>query len=620
MDFKKIKHKIFEKSSLKRTIFFLIGDALLIAFSCFLGFFLRFDANIPIKYIPMVKGFIALAVPLTIILFAVERLYAISWSFISLKGLIKIFRAISISFLAIGAALFLFRTYPLFEGFPRSIIFISGFLTFIFISFLRFSKRLYLHSFKNGKSKKINHPCLIVGAGESGEEIVRHIKSSLTPYSPVGFVDDNPMKQKIYIHGVKVLGKIKDIPDIIKKENIEEVIIAMPSAPSKKIKQTVKLCREAKIQKIKIIPSTTEILQEKVSLNNLREISIEDLLAREKVEIDTKAIKDYITNKKVLITGAAGSIGSELCRQISKFNPKQIITIDQRESGTFFLEKELNRDFPEINKKFIIADVCNKNKIEKIFKKEKPDVVFHAAAYKHVPLMEENPDEAIKNNIFGTLNIAKAALENNIDKFVLISTDKAINPTSIMGASKRVCEMICVWLNQKNSTKFCAVRFGNVLGSQGSVVPVFQKQIEKGGPVEVTHPEMKRYFMVPSEACLLVMQAGAIGESGKVFILDMGQPVKILRLAKEMIKLAGYKPDIDIPITFSGIRPGEKLFEEISTDNEKPTKHEGIFIAQLSDVNENNLINTLEEFEKYLEEDNKDRLIEVLNKIVPIQR
>ncbi len=619
-----LKNKFPTKTTLRRAIFFLIGDIVLIAFSCYLGFLLRFDGTIDPKYFLMIKGFIAIAVPLTIFFFILERLYSISWSFVSVRELLRIMRAIIASFLGVGAVLFIFRNHYIFEGFPRSIIFISGFLTLLLTGCFRFSKRIYLHGFKhinrNDKNNKTCvNPVLIIGAGEAGEQIARHIISSDVPYSLLGFIDDNPEKQGLLIHGIKVIGKIKDIPEIVEKHQIKEIIIAMPTISKKIIKETVNLARQAGVQKIKILPSTKEILAEKVSLNHLREISIEDLLGRESVKIDTQSIQNYITGKTILITGAAGSIGSVLCEQVLKFKPKQLITIDQNETDTFHLQRNLNKLFPNIPKSFILADICDKNKINQIFEKLRPNVIFHAAAYKHVPVMEDNPEEAIKNNIFGTLTVGQAALKSNAEKFVMISTDKAINPTSIMGASKQVCEKICVWLNKQNSTKFCAVRFGNVLGSQGSVIPIFEKQIKKGGPVEVTDPEMKRYFMVTTEACLLVMQAGAIGEDGQVFVLDMGQPIKIVDLAREMIRLAGYQPDVDIPIVFIGIRQGEKLFEEILTKTETPTKYEKIFIAKLDEIDEQKLLNALERFKQALEKMDKPAIIRILNELVPIQ-
>ncbi len=624
MSFEKIRNKIFTRTTAKRTILFLIGDIILVTLSCWLGFLLRFDGDIPTKYFPMIKGFIALAAPLTIFFFVLEKLYSISWSYISIRELLKLVRAVMASFLGVGAALFIFRHSPIFEGFPRSIIFISGFLTLLFTGAFRFSKRIYLHGFKRGltrNGRKVRgKPILIVGAGGAGEQLVRHIISSDAPYSLIGFVDDNPMKQGVLIHGIKVLGKRKNIPEIIEKNKVEEIIIALPSASQKVIRETVNLARQSGIQKIRILPSIKEILEEKVSLSHLRDISIEDLLGRDTVNIDTQAIENFISGKNVLVTGAAGSIGSHLCQQILNFKPKKLITLDQNETDTFHLERNLNKLFPNVLKAFIIGDICDENKIDQLFNKFKPNVIFHAAAYKHVPVMEAHPDEAVKNNIFGTLTIGQASLKHGVDNFIFISTDKAINPTSVMGASKQVGEMICLWLNKQNTTKFCAVRFGNVLDSQGNVVGIFKKQIKKGGPVEVTHPKMKRYFMVTSEACLLVMQAGAIGQGGEVFVLDMGKPIKVLDLAKEMIKLAGYEPDADIPIVFTKPRSGEKLFEEILTDKETPTKHEKIFIAQLSGVNKEKLLQSLESFKQALERMDRSAIINTLKEIVPTYR
>jgi len=633
-----LKNKIFHKTTLKKTIFFLFCDTILIALSCFLGFLLRFDGAIDPQYFSMIKAFAVLAVPLTIVFFTVEKLYSISWSFISIREIIKLGRAIILSFASLGAILFLLKDHDMFQGFPRSIVFISASIALFTTGALRFAKRIYLYGFKN-KSKgngENKNKILIIGAGDAGEKLARHIIATPNiPYSLKGFIDDNPMKQGVLIHGIKVLGKIKELPEIISREGIKEIIIAIPSAPPKVIKETVELARQAKIEKIKILPGTKEILEEKVSLSNLREISIEDLLGRDPIEIDTYAIKEYITDKIVLVTGAAGSIGSVLCEQILKFKPRKLIALDQRETALFYLKRDLNKlwknsSLAENPLNFALVDICDKNKIDKIFEKFHPNVVFHAAAYKHVPMMEDDPDEAVKNNIFGTLTIGQAALKYNTEKFVMVSTDKAINPTSVMGASKRICEKVCVWLNESGdspkwgqapsepvpgtvpSTKFCAVRFGNVLGSQGSVVPIFEKQIKKGGPVEVTDPEMKRYFMITSEACLLIMQAGAIGQGGEVFVLDMGQPVKILDLAKEMIRLAGYKPDVDVPIVFTGIRQGEKLFEEIITANESPTKHEKIFISHL-DNNGDDMERILKEFEQALLEMNQEKIKELLD-------
>jgi len=616
MVLEKLKQKIFARTTIKRTIFFLLGDVIFIILACWLSFWLRFDGRIPTQYIPMIKGFIGLAVPIIIFFFGLEKLYAISWSFVSVSELFKLGRAVIISFLLIGTTIYILKIFPLFEGFPRSIIFIAAFLTFLFTCGLRFSKRIYLQEFQRSAPRL--RSVLIVGSDDAAEQLVRHIITSKdSPYAIVGLIDDNLMKQGVLIHGKKVLGKRIDIPKIVKKHEIRELIIASPSAPQEIIRETVKLAREAGIQKIKILPGTREILAEKVSLNQLRDVSIEDLLGREAIKIDTQAIQNFISGKTVLVTGAAGSIGSHLCREILKFNPARLIAFDQNETGLFHLGRNLDKEFPNIAKSFEIGDICDEKKINWLFETEKPNVIFHAAAYKHVPVMESHPLEAIKNNVFGTLTLAQAAIKHGVNKFVLISTDKAVNPTSVMGATKQVGEMICLWLNKKNLTKFCAVRFGNVLDSQGNVVGIFEEQIKKGGPVEVTHPEMKRYFMVTSEACLLVMQAGALGQGGEVFVLDMGQPIKIVDLAKEMIRLAGYESDVDIPIVFTQMRPGEKLFEEILTNSEIPTKHEKIFMAKLSDFDEQKIIQGLEKFKQALDKMDKNSIIKILKEIIP---
>ncbi|NQT50006.1 polysaccharide biosynthesis protein [Candidatus Kuenenbacteria bacterium] len=613
----KLKVLILNRTTRKRTIFFVLSDILLISLACYLGFLLRFDGQIPERYIPTMIWYMIITTPTLIILFYFEKLYAIAWSFISIKELIKLTRAIIIAFLAIGANFFIMRNLEPFQSFPRSVLLISAFSALILTGALRFSKRIYLHGFMRSiplESTKV----LIFGAGEAGEQIVRYIMgSAYGNYSPIGLIDDNPMKLGINIHGVKVLGTSQDIPMLIKKYAADELIIAIPSAPRHVIKNATIAARSAGLQKIKILPTTKQFLDEEITLNHIRDISIEDLLGREPIKINTEAINEFLTNKTVLITGAAGSIGSQLCREILKFNPKKLIALDQNETALFHLERELKGKHLHSEKKFILANICSKNKIHNIFNSNKPEIVFHAAAYKHVSMMENHPDEAIRNNVFGTLTLGREALKQGVKKFILISTDKAINPNSVMGASKRVGEIITVWLNQQNSTEFCAVRFGNVLDSQGNVVGIFENQIRKGGPVEVTHPEMKRYFMVTSEACLLVMQAAAIGEAGKVFVLDMGEPVKIVDLAREMIILSGLEPDSDIPIVFTGIRHGEKLFEQILTADETPTKHDKIFISKLEDVNGEKLQGHLLDLQKSLESDDKEALIQTLRKLVP---
>ena len=457
-----------------------------------------------------------------------------------------------------------------------------------------------------------------MGAGDAGEQILRNILSSKTYfYFPIGFVDDNPMKKGVKIHGLNVLGIISDIPNIVKTHQIKQLIIALPSASFSTIKNAIELGKAAGVRKIKIAPPLNEIIRGEVSLKNLKDIDVEDLLGRDQVVLDKKQIENFIKNKIVLITGAAGSIGSELSRQVAKFKPSLLILLDQDETGIFHILGIIKDKFNSLKIQPLVGDITDEEKIQDIFKRFSPKIVFHAAAYKHVPLMEAQPDEAIKNNIFGTKVLLDACIDNTVDKLVLISTDKAVNPTSVMGITKRISEMMCQAYNQKNITKFISVRFGNVLNSRGSVIPIFKEQIKIGGPVEVTHPDMKRYFMLTSEACLLVMQAGAMGQGGEVFVLDMGKPIKILDLAREMIKLSGIEPDKDIAIIFTGIRPGEKLFEEIMTKEEGviKTQNQKIFIAKMAEVNFIDIHNKLGDLKNMLHKKEMSHIVEELKKI-----
>ncbi len=967
--------KIFHKTIRSRMTFFIVGDILLIILSVYLAFLLRFDANIPSQYLQgIIPATALLTLVFTLPIFYFQKLYFFTWAYVSTHELISLIKSVVVSFALVGVVILIFRDSALFLEFPRSTLFIAYFLIFLFASLLRFSKRIYLELFPPGSSKEKQRRTLIVGAGDAGEQILRSISSSHSaPYLPICFVDDNKLKQGSLIHNIKVLGGIDEIPRIVKAHHIEEMIIALPSASSSIIKIAVEVGRNAGLQKIKIAPSITEIINGEVSFGSLREVQVEDLLGRDPVSLDKTVIEDFIRNKIILITGAAGSIGSELSRQVANFNPSLLVLLDQDETGIFNVLRKLKNQFPGLRVNSVIGNIQDSRKVEQVFQRFHPNVVFHAAAYKHVPLMEEHFDEAIKNNIFGTKIVADAALRHKIEKFVFIScldektkiltneglkrwdqvksgmktfslnrkgeieeneietavsqkylgpmfqiktrsidmlvtpnhkmviqlpnnsakiieeeasetakrsvvyipkgkwegineewfslpfpttdirhplrnspakvktadilyilgifigdgflnsgykrrderktdnygsvfldipekdkarkrilvildrmgiaykcykgragehiyfssralaqvfstcgkgsrnktipdwalkyspkllqflldglidsdgyrnkshqklttispkliekcaelaaklslhftisiqrnkgamignrkispsqsfigifskikhrafnkkhcklvnyqgiiwcvrvknnhnflaerngkffftgnTDKAINPTSVMGATKRVGEMVCQVLNQKNATKFISVRFGNVLDSRGSVIPIFRKQIKNGGPVEVTHPDMKRYFMVTSESCLLVMQSGAMGQGGEVFVLDMGQPIKILDLAKEMIQLSGFKPDHDIPIVFTGIRPGEKFFEEILTAEEGiiATQNQKIFQARLSQMNEEEINKTLEKLYNAINNSNQEQLITALKDLVPI--
>ena len=616
----KIFEKILQRTSKTRIVFFIVSDIIFISFSVWLAFLLRFEGNIPEQYFAgIIPGMIILALIFCLPIFYFLKLYSFSWAYVSTQELVSLFKATALSFLLSGATLLIFRDFHQFSGFPRSILFVTYFLIFFFCGGIRFAKRIYLQIFQGqvGVEKEIT---LIVGAGDAGEQILRSIQASgNSSYLPVGFVDDSPAKRGVIIHNLKVLGKISEIPKIAKEHQIEEMIIALPSAGSKAVREAVEMGRKAGLKKVKIIPSITELINGEVSIGKIKEVEIEDLLGREPVSLDTRAIENFIQNKVVLITGAAGSIGSELCRQVAKFRPSQLLLLDQDETGIFNISEELKNRFPRLKISPLVADIQDEEKINQIFNNYHPNVIFHAAAYKHVPLMELHPDEAMKNNILGTKIVAESAIKYGVEKFIFVSTDKAVNPTSVMGATKRVGEMICQNLNQKNSTKFISVRFGNVLDSRGSVIPIFREQIKKGGPVEVTHPEMKRYFMMTSEACLLVMEAGAMGRGGEVFVLDMGEPVKILDLAKEMIRLSGFEPDKDIPIVFTGVRPGEKLFEEILTAEEGTlaTQNQKIFMAKLSRVDENKLNQVLENLREAVKKSNREEIVNILKQLIP---
>ncbi|MCP6726779.1 MAG: polysaccharide biosynthesis protein [Patescibacteria group bacterium] len=609
-----ILQKFIQRASIKRTLFFITADIILITVSVLLAFLLRFDGVVPTIYLDGVfQWTLATSLGVVLPMLYFFGLHSISWVYVSTKEVFSLLKAVTLSFIIIAVTIFLFRDNTFVE-FPRSVLLMSYMLVFITTGGLRLTKRVYLQNISSigDKCRRV----LIVGAGDAGEQLVRSIISGQGKYHPECFVDDKDSKKGEIIHGVKVVGKIDDIPKVVLFHNIEEIIIALPSAGSDVIKKAVDLGRQAGIQDIKIIPSLNEIIGGKISMSSVREVRVKDLLQRESVARDTELIESFIKGKIVLVTGAAGSIGSEIARQTASFQPSLLVLIDQDETGIFHISGELKRVYPNVKLESVVGDIGDEIKIDKLFAKIKPNIVFHAAAYKHVPLMELDALEAVKNNIGGTKVVAESALKYNVDNFVFISTDKAVNPTSVMGATKRVGEMICEVLNQKNQTKFCSVRFGNVLDSRGNVVSIFEEQIKRGGPVVVTHPDMQRYFMTTPEACLLVMQAGAMEKGGEVFVLDMGEPIKILDLAKNMIKLSGFESDKDIPIVFTGLRPGEKLFEEILTAEEGTikTQNQKIFVAQLTSINPSILEKVLVELMRISD---PSIIIRILKKLIP---
>lgn len=608
---KSIPEDFIKKTSLKRTVFYLTFDSLFIALSMYAAFYLRFEGKIPDNFIAGMGIFILLALSVKIFSLSYAGLYNISWTYMSLRELCSLVKSLAIASFLFGTILFFFRDTSLLAAFPRSILIIDYMLTVIFLASFRGSRRIYLQN--TGQMPLKGERVLIIGAGDTGEQIVRGMLTSKV-YSPAGFLDDDPGKIGSTIHSVKVLGKRDDIAKIVKEHEVESILIAMPSAPARVIRETVALGRNAGIKKIKLVPGLRDIISGKITLADVKEVELEDLLGRVEVEIDTNAIRSYLDGKTILVTGASGSIGSELCKQILKFNPRMLVALDQDETGLFWLRKNIedHRMSP------VIGNVRDAVKMDTLFNEFKPNVVFHAAAYKHVPIMEEHPDEAVKNNVFGTRIVGEASIKYGVEKFILVSTDKAVSPTSVMGATKRLAEKVIVELNKRKITVFAAVRFGNVLGSRGSVIPVFKEQILKGGPVEVTHPEIKRYFMVTSEAVLLILQTGAMAEGGEVFVLDMGEPIKIIDLAREMIRLSGFEPDKDIPVIFTGLRRGEKLYEDLLTAEEgtDSTCHEKIFKARLN-LENSKLSENLDLLKRLSEEGKNEETISLMRRIIP---
>jgi FlaA1/EpsC-like NDP-sugar epimerase len=557
-----------------------------------LALVLRYDGRIPVSYFKHWWVIVSVVTLIRIMSFIVFRLYQSLWSYSSVPEFFLVVKAVSVSTviiwaIALGSQRIGILPFPT----PKAIGIIDWMLTILLLGGLRFAirfRREWVISRLNAKNA-IKKRLLIVGAGAAGSSIICEVFKELSAsYLPIGFVDDDPIKKGHHLHGVPILGTRKDIPRFIKQYEIEELIIALPSASKRDIREILDICQQEAVH-IRMVPPVTEIINGTVSIKQLRDVAVEDLLGREPVKVDLAEIAGYLTKERVLITGAGGSIGSELCRQVAGFKPEVLLLLGRGENSIFEIDQELFHKFPDLAKIPIIGDIRDREKMTAIFKLYRPTVVFHAAAHKHVPLMEQSPDEAVKNNVFGTKVLAELADEYGCKRFVLVSTDKAVNPTSVMGVTKRVAELIIQDVNVRSQTNYIAVRFGNVLGSRGSVVPLFKKQIARGGPVTITDPEMTRFFMTIPEAVQLVIQAGAFGRGGEVFILDMGEPVKILNLARELIRLSGFIPEKDIKIEYTGVRPGEKITEELLTLDEgvSATKHERIFTTRTKAVDSN---------------------------------
>jgi FlaA1/EpsC-like NDP-sugar epimerase len=614
-----------------RRVFVIFFHLLQAALANYLAFVLRLEFVLAPEYIAQLKLYLPILLVIRLLSYLAFGLYKDLWRYSSVSDLLNILKSTTA-----GSVVFFFIVRYLFgdTAYPRSVYFLDWLLLITLAGGTRFFIRIfreYLQSDPEGKG------VLLIGAGDAGEMIVRDMKSNpKNTYDPVGFIDDDPYKKGRAIHGVPIFGPRSMMKEVIRKYVPQEILITMPSSGQSSIKELYELCKPFNIP-IKTLPAMRDIIDGKVTVSQVKPLSLEDLLQREQVRTDIETVREYIQGKTVLVTGAGGSIGSELSRQILEYNPSLLILFDRYENGLFEIDLELNKKVrgrrseaigktppityhpsPVIHT--VVGDMRDRVSLDFLFSRHKPQIVFHAAAHKHVPLMEHNPVEAVKNNVFGTRNLVEFASKHGSDSFVMISTDKAVNPTNIMGASKRISEFISITMNQTSRTKYTTVRFGNVLGSNGSVVKVFREQVKQGGPVTVTHPEIKRYFMLIPEAVQLVLIGAAAGTGGEIFVLDMGEQIRIVDLAENLIRLSGFVPYEDIKIEFTGLRPGEKLYEELFDESEKimPTFNDKLRIAVPSEVpSPNALAAHLESLYRIVSYNSPDDLIAEIRKIVP---
>ena len=598
-------------------------DILSVALATYLGLIARFDFDPSFVqgsvYGQTAWNYLPYSIVITILLFWVFHLYQSLWQYAGTPEIINIFLSCVFSAISQMIIVHMFLKW----SYPRSCyVFFGGFLLACVVA-----SRFFYRAFRTFVEKRTDMAkavnVMVIGTGESANLLIREMKSSsYIQKNALCVIDDFNTRVGSYIHGVKVVGGRDDILENVARYDIDEIIIAMPSAPKSQIREILDICKQTKCE-LKTLPGMYQLVNGDVNVSQLRKVDVIDLLGREQIQVDLDSIMGYVMNKVILVTGGGGSIGSELCRQIAEKNPKQLIIFDIYENSAYDIKQELIKKYPDLDLKVLIGSVRNTNRVNQIFEKYHPDIVYHAAAHKHVPLMEESPNEAIKNNVLGTWKVADAADKYGTGKFVMISTDKAVNPTNIMGATKRICEMIVQAYNSKSKTEFVAVRFGNVLGSNGSVIPLFKKQIAAGGPVTVTHPDIIRYFMTIPEAVSLVLQAGAYAKGGEIFVLDMGEPVKILDLAKNLIRLSGYIPGEDIKIEFTGLRPGEKLYEEMLMAEEglKQTKNKLIHIGEPIEFDEEEFFKELEELAvESKDELSNEEIKEWVKKLVPTYR
>ena len=598
-------------------------DIVWVYFSYWIALMLRFDGKVPWWEFEYFQIQIPWATCICLVVFFLCRFYTTMWQFASLAELIQIFFGVSISSVLIAVMGFTMAS-PVFHTnrLPIPVYLMGWALMFLFVGGSRFSIRLW-HRRKRRLSQQDSeefHRVMVVGAGEMGSMVIKDMKTA--PESkgiPVVAIDDDKSKRGTRIHGVKVAGGRESIPRMAGRYNVDQIVLAIASAKKEDRQDILSICAKTGC-KLKTVPALYEILEGDMEHPAVRDVDILDLLGRDEVDLNVEEISGYLKNKTVLVTGGGGSIGSELCRQIAHFHPKRLIIFDIYENNAYDLQNELLMKFPNLNLEVLIGSVRDRARVEHVFEVCRPDVVFHAAAHKHVPLMELSPGEAVKNNVFGTLNVAQACDKYGVKRMVMISTDKAVNPTNIMGATKRICELIIQYCSRHSkNTDYMAVRFGNVLGSNGSVIPLFKRQIAAGGPVTVTHPDIIRYFMTIPEAARLVIQAGGMAHGGEIFILDMGEPVKIVDLARNLIRLSGLEPDVDIKIKYTGLRPGEKLYEELLLDSEggcQKTSHQLIYIGKPIPFDEETFLADLESLRKVAGVDNV-KMVELVHRLVP---
>lgn len=594
-----MKRVINFRSSRTRMLLLGIVDVLTIILNSYLSLIIRYEGHytwVPFEYLDSMKAYMIINIVTTIFIFIILNLYRSVWTYASIHEVVLVVSAsmLSTAFQAFGMLILTLNV-------PRSYYALYFFLMTMTTLATRFSYR-GLRALQRGMKRPREHAVrtMVIGAGEAGSLIIHELKTSRhLNRNVICIIDDNPSKKGKYLHGVRIIGGCDDIITVVNKYEIEEIILAIPSAEPNRTKKILRICSQTNC-KLKVLPGMYQLITDEVSVSKLRDVSIDDLLGRESINIDLDSVAGYVTGKTVLVTGGGGSIGSELCRQIVNYNPNCLIIFDIYENNAYEIQQELRKKYPHLHLEVLIGSVRNTARIEWVMEHYRPDVVYHAAAHKHVPLMEDSPNEAIKNNVFGTYKTARAADKYGVKKFVLISTDKAVNPTNIMGASKRLCEMVIQTYNKYSKTEYVAVRFGNVLGSNGSVIPLFKKQMDAGGPVTVTHPDIIRYFMTIPEAVTLVLQAGAYAKGGEIFVLDMGEPVKIADLAKNLIRLSGYTLGVDMEIEYTGLRPGEKLYEEllIAEEGLQKTENDLIYVEEPIDFDEVHFLSELKKLEE----------------------